>query len=243
MTHALEVSHLTKRFGGVTAVDDCSFSVREGSLTGLIGPNGSGKTTVLNMASGYVRPDSGHTALFGRRLPRMSPDAAYRLGLSRTFQRARVFQTITVRDNLHAAAPCRGTAMFGIGAQKQVRERAELLLENFRLAPLADVPAHELSYGQQKLLEFATVLMSNPRVLLLDEPTAGVNPVLIDTMVQQIRALHADGVSVVVVEHNMEFVMSLCDPVIVLDHGRVLFEGPPAQAQSNALVLDAYLGD
>jgi ABC-type branched-subunit amino acid transport system ATPase component len=243
VTAALEIAHLTKRFGGVTAADDCSFAVSRGSLTGLIGPNGSGKTTILNMASGYVKPDSGHVALLDHRLPGASPTVAYRLGLSRTFQRARVFPTITVRENLYAAVPRRGTSVFGLRVEKAVRDRASEILARFRLSPLADAQAGELSYGQQKLLEFATVLMSRPRVLLLDEPTAGVNPVLIDTMVERIEALHREGVTVVVVEHNMEFVMSLCDPVIVLDHGSVLFQGPPAEAQSNALVLDAYLGD
>lgn len=239
---ALAAEDLTKRFGGVTAVEDCSLSIREGSLTGLIGPNGSGKTTVLNMVSGYVRPDAGQVRLFGRPLPGTSPTVPYRRGLSRTFQRARVFPDITVRENLHAAVPHRGLAVLGTGLAPAARSRADNLLASFRLTALAGAPAGELSYGQQKLLEFATVLMSSPRVLLLDEPTAGVNPVLIDTMVDRIRELHAQGVTVVVVEHNMEFVMSLCDPVIVLDHGTVLFEGPPAAAQSDALVLDAYLG-
>lgn len=239
---ALEVEGLSKRFGGVTAVDDCSLSISQGSLTGLIGPNGSGKTTVLNMVSGYVRPDAGQVRLLGRALPAGSPTVPYRRGLSRTFQRARVFPHITVRENLYAAVPHRGLAVLGTGLVRTARERADSLLASFRLTALAGVAAGELSYGQQKLLEFATVLMSAPRVLLLDEPTAGVNPVLIDTMVDRIRELHTQGVTVVVVEHNMEFVMSLCDPVVVLDQGAVLFEGPPADVQTNALVLDAYLG-
>ncbi|MGH3393136.1 MAG: ABC transporter ATP-binding protein [Streptosporangiaceae bacterium] len=240
---ALTAERLTKRFGGVTAVDDCTLTVREGSLTGLIGPNGSGKTTLLNMVSGYVRPDSGQVQLFRRPLSCASPTIPYRRGLSRTFQRARVFPHITVRENLYAAIPHRGLAVLRAGLAPEVRERAESLLAGFGLTARAGVPAGELSYGQQKLLEFATVLMSSPRVLLLDEPTAGVNPVLIDTMVERIRELHAQGVTVVVVEHNMEFVMNLCDTVVVLDHGTALFEGPPAIVQSNALVLSAYLGD
>jgi len=243
VTAALEVEGLRKQFGGIVAVDDCSFSVAEGTLAGLIGPNGSGKTTVLNMASGYARPDAGSVALFGRTLPGTTPTVPYRLGLSRTFQRARVFGALTVRENLFAAVPVKGRSIFKFGIGPSVRERADRLLEAFRLAPLADVQASELSYGQQKLLEFATVLMSRPRVLLLDEPTAGVNPVLIETMVERIRDLRRDGVTVIVVEHNMEFVMSLCEVVLVLDRGRLLFEGRPEEVQSNTLVLDAYLGE
>jgi ABC-type branched-subunit amino acid transport system ATPase component len=243
MTAALEVSHLSKRFGGIAAVDDCSFAVGEGTLTGLIGPNGSGKTSVLNLVSGYVKADAGTVRLFGRRLPATSPAAPYRLGLTRTFQRARIFPTITVRENLYAAVPQRRLSALRCGPGSEARDRAGQLLHRFGLAALADSSAGELSYGQQKLLEFATVLMSAPRVILLDEPTAGVNPVLIEIMTERIRDLHADGATVLVVEHNMDFVMSLCDPVIVLDRGRTLYEGPPAQVQASPLVLDAYLGD
>jgi branched-chain amino acid transport system ATP-binding protein len=243
MTNALEISQLAKRFGGIVAVDNCTFDVRQGTLTGLIGPNGSGKTTVLNMVSGYVKPDAGTMTLFGHTLPSTSPTIPYRLGLSRTFQRARIFPAITVRGNLYAAVPWRRLSVFRCGASGEMRERADRLLDSFGLAALADVVAGELSYGQQKLLEFASVLMSRPRVVLLDEPTAGVNPVLIQLMTERIRDLRSERTTVLVVEHNMDFVMSLCDPVIVLDRGRALYEGPPAQVQSNALVLDAYLGD
>jgi len=242
MTPALEVESLTKRFGGITASDACSFSVEEGQLTGLIGPNGSGKTTVLNMVSGHVRPDGGSVRLYGRRISGKSPTVPYRLGLARTFQRARVFPSVTVRQNMHVSVPTYGLNILKWGVDGTVRERALELLEDFRLYRMADVPAGELSYGQQKLLEFAMVLMSRPKVLLLDEPTAGVNPILIDTMVEQIRRLHDEGVTIVVVEHNMEFVMSLCGHLVVLNHGQVLCEGPPDEVQTSELVLDAYLG-
>jgi ABC-type branched-subunit amino acid transport system ATPase component len=162
--------------------------------------------------------------------------------VSRTFQRARVFNGLTVRDNLIAAVPCRGLKVLSTRVEKEITDRADHILEEFRLTRLADAEAGELSYGQQKLLEFATVLMSKPSVLLLDEPTAGVNHVLIDTIVDRIRELHRQGVTIVVVEHNMEFVMAICDPVVVLEAGAVLFEGKPDEVQSNALVLDAYLG-
>ena len=243
MTKALEVSQLAKHFGGIVAVDSCTFGVRQGTVTGLIGPNGSGKTTVLNMVSGYAKPDSGTVQLFGDTLASTSPTTSYRRGLCRTFQRARVFPAITVRDNLYTAVPWRALSVLGRGPSRAMRQQADRLLDGFRLAPLADVVAGELSYGQQKLLEFASVLMSSPKVVLLDEPTAGVNPVLVELMAERIRDLQREGTTVLVVEHNMDFVMSLCDPVVVLDGGRVLFEGPPAEVQSNALVLDAYLGD
>jgi neutral amino acid transport system ATP-binding protein len=243
MSAALGVHSLTKRFGGVTASDACTFSVGEGVLAGLIGPNGSGKTTVLNMVSGHVRPDSGHVTLFDRPISGKSPTLPYRRGLGRTFQRARVFPSVTVRENMHVSVPTYGTRVLKWGVDTAVEERASQLLEEFQLLRLADVPAGELSYGQQKLLEFAMALMSRPKVLLLDEPTAGVNPVLIGTMEQQIRRLHGEGVTIVVVEHNMEFVMSLCMQIVVLNHGQVLCEGLPDEIQRSELVLDAYLGN
>ena len=242
MTAAVEVRGLTKRFGGVAAVSECSFSVDPGTLTGLIGPNGSGKTTVLNMVSGYLRADAGTIAVGGRPVARPNPTLMYRRGVSRTFQRARVFEGLSVRENLIAAVPQRGWSALALGVEADVSARADELLEAFRLTRLSDVQAAELSYGQQKLLEFATVLMSRPSVLLLDEPTAGVNNVLIETMAEQIHRLHAGGTTIVVVEHNMEFVMGICDPVIVFDAGRVLYQGPPEDVQGNTLVLDAYLG-
>lgn len=242
MTAAVEVAGLTKRFGGVAAVDACSFAVQPGTLTGLIGPNGSGKTTVLNMISGYLRADSGSVSLDGQVVARPTPTLMYRRGVSRTFQRARVFSGLSVRDNLIAAVPRRGWSVLALGVEEQVSDRADQLLDEFRLARLADVQAVELSYGQQKLLEFATVLMSRPTVLLLDEPTAGVNNVLIETMAERMQRLHADGVTIVVVEHNMEFVMGICDPVIVFDGGTTIYQGTPEEVQGNALVLDAYLG-
>jgi ABC-type branched-subunit amino acid transport system ATPase component len=240
----LEIDGLTKRFGGVVAVDGCSFSVGTGSITGLIGPNGSGKTTVLNMLSGYMASDAGAIRFDGRRIGRPDPTAMYRRGMSRTFQRARVLPEIDVLDNLLVAAPKRGLAVWGMSkANRATVDYAMTLLEEFKLTRLAEAKAGELSYGQQKLLEFATVLMGQPRLVLLDEPTAGVNHVMVDLMTERIRQFHAQGLTFLVVEHNMEFVMSLCDPIVVLDRGRQLFAGAPDEVQQNQLVLDAYLGD
>ena len=238
----LTVTDLSKSFGGVRAVDDCSFGVGDGTVTALIGPNGSGKTTVFNLVTGYLRADAGRVRFAGRDVTGYDTGRLYRRGLSRTFQQARVFPQLTVRENLVVAGGYRWWQLFTRRIGRADRERAEELLEEFRLAPVADLLAAELSYGQRKLLEFAAVLMSSPRLVLLDEPTAGVNPVLIETMERHVRERHAAGITFLIVEHDMTFVMRLCDPVIVLDAGRPIFTGEPSVVQNNPLVLDAYLG-
>ena len=242
MTGLLELDGLTKRFGGVTAVKDCSFSVPERSITALVGPNGSGKTTAFNLITGYARPDAGSVSFRGATLRRPDPVRLARRGLTRTFQQARVFPELTLVENLVAALQQPWRALFRSAVRTAERVRALELLEEFGLARLADERAGELSYGQKKLLEFATVLMGEPRLVLLDEPTAGVNPVLVDQIESRIRDLHAQGLTFLVVEHNMNLVMRLCDPVVVLDHGSKLAEGPPDLVRSDPRVLDAYLG-
>lgn len=242
MTALLEVEHLTKRFGGVTAVDDCSFTVRHGAITGLIGPNGSGKTTVFNLATGYLHADSGRIVFAGRTLARPDPAALYRAGLSRTFQHARIFPRLCALDNLIVAAGHPWRSLFTRRRGHADSDRALALLEEFGLAAHAEHPAGELSYGQRKLLEFASVLMSEPKLVLLDEPTAGVNPTLVATMEQHIRRRHAMGISFLIVEHDMNLVMRLCDPVIVMDRGTRIAAGPPDAVRADPAVLDAYLG-
>jgi ABC-type branched-subunit amino acid transport system ATPase component len=242
MTDLLNVEHITKVFGGVRAVDDCSLTVAEGTITALIGPNGSGKTTLFNMITGYLPADSGRVEFAGKDVTGSDPGRLYRAGLSRTFQQARVFPQLSVLENLVIAAGYRWSQLFTRRVAGADRARAEQLLEEFRLAPVADLQAAELSYGQRKLLEFAAVLMSSPRLVLLDEPTAGVNPVMIETMERHIRSRHQSGITFLIVEHDMTFVMRLCDPVIVLDSGREIFTGKPTDVQTNPLVLDAYLG-
>ncbi len=238
----LAVSGLSKTFGGVRAVDDCALAVAEGTVTGLIGPNGSGKTTVFNLVTGYLRPDAGRVRFAGRDITRYGTGRRYRLGLSRTFQQARVFGALSVLENLVVAAGYPGWQLFTRRVGARDRERGMALLAEFGLDRLAAAPAAELSYGQRKLLEFAAVLMSAPRLVLLDEPTAGVNPVMMETMERHIRERHAAGVTFLVVEHDLAFVMRLCDPVIVLDGGRPIRTGTPREVQDDPRVLDAYLG-
>ncbi|WP_194908217.1 ABC transporter ATP-binding protein [Catenulispora rubra] len=243
MSALLEVEAATKVFGGVRALDGCAIEVAEGGVTGLIGPNGSGKTTLFNLVTGYLKPDGGRFRFAGQDVTHADAGKLYRKGLTRTFQQARVFPHLTVVENMVVAGGYSWRQLLTARVAKADRARACELLAEFRLSHVADLLASELSYGQRKLLEFAAVLMSSPRLVLLDEPTAGVNPVLIETMERHIRDRNAAGVTFLVVEHDMGFVMRLCDPVIVLDRGARIFTGSPADAQRDPRVVDAYLGD
>jgi branched-chain amino acid transport system permease protein len=240
----LEVDGVARRFGGVTAVDACSFAVREGSLTGLIGPNGSGKTTTFNLLSGMLRCGAGQVRLDGRRIDRLAPWERAYLGLGRTFQITRLFPGMTVLENV--VAPLRRFSWPDLAADAvggREARRAEELLDFVGMQPFAGHPAGQLSFGQQKLVELAQALMLEPRLLLLDEPAGGVNPGMVERLAELIRELRRQGLTFVVVEHNMPLVLGLCDPILVMARGRVIAEGSPAAIQRDPVVLDAYLGE
>jgi ABC-type branched-subunit amino acid transport system ATPase component/ABC-type branched-subunit amino acid transport system permease subunit len=239
----LVLEGLMKRYGGVTAVDDCSFEVRRGSITGLIGPNGSGKTTIFNLVSGMARADSGRVHLGGRRIDRMVPWERAYLGMGRTFQITRLFREMTVFENV--VAPLHGFSWKQLGADAvsgPEAQRADELLDFVGMAEFASHRAGHLSFGQQKLVELAQILMLEPKLILLDEPAGGINPTAIDRMTELIVRLNRQGVTFLIVEHNMPMVLGLCDPVLVLAEGRCIAQGHPQEIQANPAVLDAYLG-
>ena len=242
MTALLEVEGLTKRFGGVTAVAACSFTVPAGSVTALVGPNGSGKTTAFNLITGYARADAGAIRFAGATVSHPDPVRLARRGLTRTVPQARIFPDLTLVENMVAAVQQPWRATFSPRVRRHERDRALELLGEFGIARLAQERAGNLSYGQKKLLEFAAVLMAEPRLVLLDEPTAGVNPVLVEQIEQRIHDLNARGLTFLVVEHNMNLVMRLCDPVVVLAQGATLAAGSPDAVRNDPRVLDAYLG-
>jgi neutral amino acid transport system ATP-binding protein len=240
----LEAQNISKAFGGIRALDLCSISVEEGSITGLIGPNGSGKTTLFNVITGYESVDNGQVSFQGRPITNAAPDKVFRQGIGRTFQLTRIFPRLTVLENMHVAAQRRGLGgLLSRWSAGHEQARALELLDFVGLTLLKDLPAGNLSYGQKKLLEFAFVLIAEPRVILLDEPAGGVNPTMINYLTECIRALNKQGVTFLVVEHNMEFVMGLCDKVMVMHRGTRIAEGTPTEVRENPAVLEAYLGD
>jgi ABC-type branched-subunit amino acid transport system ATPase component len=212
-------------------------------VSALIGPNGSGKTTAFNVITGYQPADAGRLTFRGRAVRHADPCRLQRLGLARTFQQARIFPGLSVLENVVLGRNQSWHALLRRRVSGPDRQRAEDLLDEFGLAAHADMPAGRLSYGQRKLLEFASVLMAEPVLVLLDEPAAGINPIMVKTMEDHIRRRHAQGVTFLIVEHEMQFVMRLCDPVIVLDRGRPIACDAPGEVQNDPRVLDAYLGD
>jgi neutral amino acid transport system ATP-binding protein len=240
----LEVHGASVAFGGIQALDACSLAVEEGSITGLIGPNGSGKTTLFNVMTGYLRPDAGTVTFKGTNITHAAPDRIFALGMGRTFQLVRIFPRLTVMENMHVAVQRSGwRSLLRRWSAPHERARAQELLEFVGISHLSDAPAENLSYGQKKLLEFAMILIAEPQVVLLDEPAGGVNPTLAAQLTDRIRTLNTRGVTFLIVEHNMEFVMHLCDKVAVMHRGSLLTEGIPQEVRGNPAVLEAYLGD
>ena len=249
MTVLLRTEGVSKSFGGVQALDGATLEVDEGSIAGLIGPNGSGKTTLFNVITGYERVDSGHVYLGGKEITNAAPDKVFAAGIGRTFQLTRVFSRLTVMENMIVAAQHHERG--GQGRLRNplaraggpaTRRRAMELLEFTGIAHHAGALAETLSYGQRKLLEMSYVLMASPSIVLLDEPAGGVNPTLITMIADRIRQLNEQGTTFLIVEHNMDFVMGLCDKVTVLDYGTAVVSGPPGVVRTDPRVLDAYLG-
>jgi branched-chain amino acid transport system ATP-binding protein len=240
----LQTQALSRSFGGIKAVNDCSFEVEEGSITALIGPNGAGKTTAFNLITGLLKPDSGSIQFNGDKIDGLQPHQITRKGISRTFQISRDLMEMTLLENLIVQSQTIGLSdLFKGSMLEHEEEHAMELLKFVGITHLAHEKAKNLSYGQKKLMEFAAALMAKPKLILLDEPAGGVNPALLDEIIERILLLNNQGITFLIVEHNMDVVMNLCDPVIVMAYGTVLVHGPPQEIQNNEAVLEAYLGE
>src|SRR5688572_3464674 len=242
----LKVTELKKSYGAIQAVGGVSFHVEPGEIFGVIGPNGSGKTTLFNSMLGQITPDAGRIELNGEDVTRLGPLELNRKGVGRTFQTLQVFGKMTVRDNLIVAAQEHVGSMFGrmfAPSDSGLGAKADALIDRFRIRHVADKKAGELSYGQQKLVDIAMAFMSEPDLVLLDEPCAGVNPSLVGGISTLLKALNASRKgSFIVIEHNLDFVMDLCHRIMVMVEGKVMAIGTPAEIRANKQVLDAYLG-
>ncbi|HEU4366733.1 MAG TPA: ABC transporter ATP-binding protein [Methylomirabilota bacterium] len=232
---ALDVRDLRKAFGGVRAVDGCSFAVPRGKISGLIGPNGSGKTTTFNLLTGVVTPDAGQVLYLGDDIAGLKPFQVFHRGITRTFQITRVFREMTVFENMLSV-----TAL--AVPDRAARARAEELLALVNLTHLRTEYGGRLSYGQQKLLEFARALMTDPDLILLDEPAAGVNRTLLQHLLDHIHRLQERGKTILIVEHDMNVIMNHCERIFVMDYGVKIAEGPPAEIRHDERVIDAYFG-
>lgn len=240
----LHTESMTKRFGGLTAVDDVDIDVQQGEIVGLIGPNGAGKSTLFDCITGRLDADEGNVTLEGQNITDWTEDRIAREGLVRMFQHTRVYGDMPVLDNLLvSASEDRGLDSAFTRPSSAAGKRARELLETIDLEGLADVRAGRMSFGQQKLLEFAMALMADPDVLLMDEPAGGINPSMLGNLIEYIRNANTEqAVTILLIEHNMEFVMEVADRINVLAHGEKIAEGTPEEIQTDERVLDAYLG-
>ncbi|MBU0972401.1 MAG: ABC transporter ATP-binding protein [Proteobacteria bacterium] len=247
----LTLNQVSKGFGGVKAVEDVSFTLRETGISGLIGPNGSGKTTLFHLITGFYVLDRGTVHFQNGRISGLPPHKISQKGIVRTFQQTRVLPFLSVLDNLVAAVPGQlGERLFPLffrpgkvaREEAQNREKAVSVLETINLIKMKDAPAGDLSYGQQKLLEIGRVLMADPELIILDEPTAGINPSLIRNLVTILKDLRDRSIKIFLIEHNMPLVSELCDEIFVMDSGRLIFSGSPGAVHKNEQVIQAYLG-
>lgn len=248
----ISIEGISKFFGGITAVNDCTFDIAKGSITGLIGPNGAGKTTLFGIIAGFLTPDQGRIVFDGRDITTLAPHERFHLGLVRTFQIPQTFQRMTLRENLMVTPPEQEgenllNTWFRPGRvaarERQVRDKADQVLAFLELTHVADELAGNLSGGQKKLLELGRSLMTDAKMVLLDEPGAGVNPTLMGKLTKMIRRLNEEmGYTVCIIEHDMDVVTELCNPVICMSQGAVIAQGTMDDIRANAEVLEAYLG-
>lgn len=239
----LEIDNLSKHFGGIRAVDGCSFTVPKGSITALIGPNGAGKTTAFNCISRTTEPSAGKVLLEGQRIEHLRPHKITRMGLSRTFQISRNLADMTVLENVICQSRIGGWRdLFKPALGAEEVEKAMEILDFLGITRIAYEDGSNLSYGQKKLMDLAALLMSDPKIILLDEPAGGVNPTLLEEIIGHIQKLNEQGLTVLIVEHNMDLIMRLSHKIVVMAQGKVIADGKPEEIRENPAVLDAYLG-
>ncbi|PIP28032.1 MAG: hypothetical protein COS25_02840 [Candidatus Nealsonbacteria bacterium CG02_land_8_20_14_3_00_37_10] len=243
----LKIQNLSKKFGGVKAINACSFEIAKGEITALIGPNGSGKTTVFNLISGIIKQDFGKIFFNGKNITNFSVEQISNLGISRLFQQSRLFKNLTVRENLFLAIDNEDTKlwknMFGLNKiTKEKKEKVSEILKKCGISEIENKTANDLSFGQKRLVELARTILNPHQLLMLDEPVAGVNPKIRQDIIKLLLKLKKNGETILLIEHDMNFTLGLADDIIVMDAGKVIAVGKPNEIKNNKLVLEAYLG-